>query len=85
MLVKDAVQIAKSYVGDLFSSEHIKDIGLEEVKKDGDLWLVTIGFLRPWDEPRSVIQQIQSPLKRTYKKVFIKDASGEVVQIENWS
>jgi len=84
MLTKQAVQIAKTYVNDIFNEENIRDVGLEEVKKEGDTWVVTIGFLRPWDEPKSMLQQIQSPLKRTYKKVFIKDETQEVVQIENW-
>lgn len=83
MIVKEAISIAKAYVAEIYSDENIKDIGLEEVRQEGDFWIVTIGFYRAWDEPKSVIQQIQNPTKRTYKKIWIKDSTSEITQIDN--
>jgi len=54
MDVKEAIRLAKQYVTDLFIQEGIDQIGLEEVEFDdmNNTWLVTIGFSRPWDQPR---------------------------------
>ena len=54
MDVKEAVTKAKSYVADVFDGEGPRNIGLEEARFDDgqDLWLITIGFSRRWDEPR---------------------------------
>ena len=56
MDVKEAVAYAKRYVLELFADENVTNIGLEEVEFDDRVneWCVTIGFSRPWDEPRNV-------------------------------
>ena len=50
MDVKQAVETAKRYVGELFDQEGIKNLGLEEIELDhsGGEWRVTVGFSRPW-------------------------------------
>jgi len=54
MDVKEAVALAKKYVGEVFAGEPISDVGLEEVEFDdvAGIWAVTIGFSRPWETTR---------------------------------
>ena len=54
--VKEAVQLAKRHLLQVFSGEKITDVGLEEVEFDntkGD-WKITMGFTRPWDHKHSL-------------------------------
>ena len=46
MDVKQAVQIAKQYVSDLFEGEPITNVGLEEVvyQDESDTWGITVGL-----------------------------------------
>jgi len=52
MNVKEAVAKAKEYISELFQSEQIENLGLEEVEFDDkeNAWFVTIGFSRPWEQ-----------------------------------
>jgi hypothetical protein len=65
MNVKEAVNVARAYVAELFSSEHAVNMGLEEVEFDDTrgVWNVTIGFSRPWDRPETspLISVLQPP------------------------
>lgn len=49
MDVKQAVEMAKNHIKDLFENEGISNLGLEEVDFDDQtsVWYVTIGFSRP--------------------------------------
>lgn len=78
MDVKEAVQIAKEYLDDLYDGEDITDIGLEEAVFNNELdnWDITIGFSRPWDTRNSVVTALR--LRRSYKVVSIDDATGQV-------
>jgi hypothetical protein len=86
MNVKEAVKLAKEYVLDLFAEEEINNLGLEEVQRDSEhsCWLVTLGFSRPWDEPRNTLASLaQSNLPhRSYKIVYIDD-TGQVKGVRN--
>jgi hypothetical protein len=93
MDVKEVVDLAKSYVKDLFVGEAIFDLGLEEVEFDekGRRWNVTIGFSRPWDKPvygtvgeklAALAERTTSP-RRSYKVVRIDDVSGRVLALKN--
>jgi len=86
MDVKDAVKKAIEYVTDVFQTENIVNVGLEEVTLDetNNVWEITVGFSRPWDYPKQgiVIEfQPQNP-KRQYKVVSIDDETGEVKSIK---
>lgn len=87
MNVKEAVEIAKKYVSDLFATEQIRNVGLEEVDFDEDknTWYVTIGFSRPWDNQRSV-NALAASLglneSRSYKVVRIADNDGRVLSVK---
>lgn len=83
MEVKQAVAAAKKYVEELFAGESPASVGLEEVEFDDDLkqWLVTVGFVRPWD--KSGMLADFSPPPRTYKIITISDATGKALSIRN--
>ena len=88
MDAKEAVSTAKKYVQDMFSEERIVNLGLEEVEFDDSdrAWHVTLGFSRPWDEPRSVLAGLGDVRpKRAYKVIRISDASGKVISVKNYS
>ena len=85
MNVKDAVHKAIEYIADIFESEHLENIGLEEVclNENDNIWEVTVGFSRSWDHPRSALLSVQSlNPKRQYKIVRIDNESGEVKSIK---
>jgi hypothetical protein len=87
MDVKEAVKLAKEHVLDLFAEENISNLGLEEVEYDNNAqeWIVTLGFSRPWDEPRNTLASLaESNLPhRSYKIVRIYDQSEMVSCIKN--
>ncbi len=86
MDVKEAVGIAKAYLGDLFADEEIRDVGLEEVKFDHESnhWDVTIGFARPWDQGSSFTAAIrEGRLARSFKVIRINGASGTVESLKD--
>lgn len=88
MDVKQAVETAKRYVGELFDQEGIKNLGLEEIEFDhsGGEWRVTVGFSRPWDNAAgawaAALGQPTSP-RRSYKIVRILDNTGTVTSVKN--
>ena len=71
MDVKQAVAAAKDYVADMFESEKITNIGLEEVEYDEfeKLWQITIGFSRPWDQ--DIGSLLAAASSRTYKRTHV--------------
>jgi hypothetical protein len=81
MDVKQAVELAKTHVADLFAKEGVRNLGLEEAEYDdgSSQWKITVGFSRPWDEPNAFVL---APLRRTYKVVTI-DAEGKVLSVKN--
>ncbi|MGX9727141.1 MAG: hypothetical protein ACTFAK_07430 [Candidatus Electronema sp. VV] len=87
MDVKEAVKLAKKHVLDLFADENITNLGLEEVEYNeiGREWIVTLGFSRPWDEPRNTLASLAqaSTPHRSYKIVRINNQSESVRCIKN--
>ncbi len=81
MNVKEAVKTAKDYVQELFSSENLSDLGLEEIEGDGSVWRITVGFSRPWN--RAGFGAVISAPARSYKVVTISDDDGKVISIKN--
>ena len=84
MDVKEAVETAKTYVTDLFGSEGVMNVGLEEVEFDDSLesWKVTVGFSRPWDHKNAMTAALgDSRPARSYKIVRISDGDGSVMSI----
>ncbi|CAK8713483.1 MAG: hypothetical protein CDV28_102192 [Candidatus Electronema aureum] len=87
MNVKAAVKLAKEYVLDLFNEENLTNLGLEEVDFDDRAgeWIVTLGFSRPWDEPRNTLASLAqaSTPHRSYKIVRIDNTTEEVKMVKN--
>ena len=86
MEVKAAVKIAKTKVVDLFADEEIVDIGLEEVRLDdtAGIWIVTIGFSRPWDQKNALTAALgEGRPGRSYKVIHLADTDGRMVALED--
>jgi hypothetical protein len=93
MDVKSAVRNALEYVNDLFAAENISNLGLEEVEFDEkeNIWIVTVGFSRPWDySTKNALTALANPSgqpKRSYKVVRIHDDNPshtpEVISIKS--
>ena len=86
MDVKQAVQMVKQYVVNLYSEEDIINVGLEEVEFDeiSNQWRITIGFSRPWDLVKSThipISDVRRP--RSYKLVRVNDSYGHIVSLRD--
>ena len=82
MDVKEAVQVAKNYVIELFGEEGISEVGLEEVDLDqSNNWIVTIGFSRPWD--RNIDSVLGGRVSRSYKVIRIQDGDGKVLSVKD--
>jgi hypothetical protein len=85
MDAKEAISHAKAYVRDLYTGEPIRDLGLEEVERDGSNWLITLGFVRE-DRPR--LSQFSAALaeianRRVYKIVDVDGTTGDVTSMKN--
>ena len=86
--VGSAVEIAKRHVQELFHDENLSNLGLEEIEFDDDNkeWVVTVGFSRPWDEPKNAFAALakstSAPL-RSFKVVRIDDLTQQVVSVKN--
>ena len=84
MDVKEAVVLAKQNLLDLYADEKVTNLSLEEVEFDESAgeWIVTLGFSRPWDEPRNSLAAIaQTYLRRTYKTVKISNDSRQILSM----
>ena len=87
MEVNDVVNVAKQHIASLFRDEGVRNVGLEEVEfeeKQG-MWLVSIGFSRPWDEPKHSYALVvnNAETKRSYKIVRVRDSDGEIVSVKS--
>lgn len=80
MDVKEASRIAKDYINDLFASENIYNVGLEEIEHNtvSDTWKITVGFSRPWDTKNVLTAALGERCpERSYKVVHV-DRDGEI-------
>lgn len=77
---KSAVRAAKEYLLALLGDESPGDLGLEELEYDDrqDVWLVTLGFSRPWDRNAIATFTGQTPKFRTYRVLKVRP-DGEVM------
>ena len=90
MDVKQAVASAKGYLSTVFDEEDVTDLRLEEVVYDDtkNIWLITLGFLRPTPMPAGVrlpkgLRGLDLPkIARDYKVVSIDD-NGRAISITN--
>ncbi len=84
MDVKEAVNLAKAHVSELFADENIVDLGLEEVEHDDrrHQWRITLGFARAWRRPGALAVWTSGFSDRTYKVVTI-DRNGRPLSVKN--
>ena len=82
MDVKQAVEVARKYVEDLFAEEQIMNVALEEIDaEEVGFWRITIGFSRPWNSNFSSL--LSSEKSRTYKVVLVRDSDGQILSVKN--
>lgn len=86
--IKEAVSIAVENVVELFSSQGISGVLLEEVARDGqDNFLITVGFERP--NTKTGAQGLVGGLaammatQRAYKVVCVDREDGDVISIKD--
>lgn len=82
MQAREAVEVAKKHVAELFEAEPIREIGLEEVELRSGIWSVTIGFTRDWPVSKGIIKSLGGA-GRTYKAVSIDDETGSVQSLRH--
>lgn len=86
MNVNEAVGLAKKHIAELFAEEKIVNLGLEEVEFDdtAKVWLITLGFSRPWDDPKNVLAAIAQPayVRRVFKQLRVSDENGRVLSVK---
>lgn len=89
MDAKEAVRIAKLYLLDLLSDEQPVNIGLEELEHDEGrgVWLVTLGFSRPWNSARNALTALtgEAAPKRSYRVLAVREDDGEVLSMRRRS
>ena len=84
----EAIATAKKYLSEVFREEQISDVSLEETEYFGDKWIVTFGFSRPWNTPRTRAQEVLenlgavSPLRRSQKTITMID-DGTVISMKD--
>ena len=86
MDVRDAVKTAKQHLLELFDSEPISYVGLEEVDFDDESreWIITISFARLWETtPLPTALGGKPPEDRHYKVFRINDLNGKVKSIKD--
>ena len=85
MDVKQAVQLAKTHVAEIFADESIANVGLEEVEFDdlNQVWEITIGFSRFWGRLGDVVRALDGNSARTFKIVRIEDETGRVQSVKH--
>jgi uncharacterized protein YdeI (YjbR/CyaY-like superfamily) len=90
MDTKEAIAVAKKYISDVYADEGVTNLGLEEVEhaQSAGNWIVTLGFSRPWNTPRTRAQEVLesmgtfSPLKRSFKVLTITE-DGTVLSMKS--
>ena len=88
MQASEAVEIAKTAVVDLFGSDGLTALRLEEIERAEDgIWNVTIGFVRPMAQAgaagRLADLFADAPLgPRVYRVVRLRDRDGEVLSVK---
>ncbi len=84
----EAISAAKRYLNEVFEEEKITDISLEEIVHGGDRWLITLGFSRPWNTPRTRAQEVlenlgaASPVRRNEKVITLLE-NGSVLSMKD--
>lgn len=84
MDLKEAADRAREYVVELFASEQIMNVGLEEVEFDVPeaTWKITISFTRAWQQQGDLGAKLGLKAVRSCKVVFL-DNDGQVKSVKD--
>lgn len=77
---REAVQVAKKQVVELFEDEGITNVGLEEIDSEGNWWKITIGFSRKWDMN---VGSVLVGSGRAYKVIKINKGDGQILSVKD--
>jgi hypothetical protein len=84
--VKTAVANAKQWLVNVMQEEEVANVGLEEVEFDDEhgLWLITLGFSRPWNSVKNAFTAISGDpaASRSYRVIAVRDPDGVVVSMK---
>ena len=86
MDVREAVQSAKQHLLELFNSEPISYVGLEEVDFDDEAqeWIITVSFSRLWERNTLPASMRETPPEDRHFKVFrMSDSDGRVKSVKD--
>lgn len=86
MDVRVAVQTAKQHLLELFNSEPISYVGLEEIEFDDEAqeWIITLSFARTWEVGSLPTALGKNPPENRHYKVFrISDVDGRVKSVKD--
>lgn len=84
--VKEAIQISRNYLSELYRNDEIRDLSLEEVElsEDNRFWLVTLTFTQQLTQPLNPIEAMTGPkYARLTKEVKIDADTGQVRSMKN--
>lgn len=84
---RQAVDIAKAYLHDLFEEDGLLNLRLEEVERDDRRWRMTFGFNRPMVEAILAEEMLGGDAgstlgPRAYRVVTVRDDDGEVESVK---
>lgn len=82
MNIKQAIAQAKLFARDIFESENMSNLGVEEVSREGDVWHITLGLSRPWDRVKpafAVTAGDEKPVNRSYHVFQVSDKDGTLI------
>jgi hypothetical protein len=84
--VKEAVGNAKQWLANVLQDEGVTNLGLEEVEFDEEhgLWLITLGFSRPWNSMRDAFTALSGePVgRRAYRVLVVREPDGQVISMK---
>jgi hypothetical protein len=84
--VKEAVGNAKRWLANVLQDEGVTNVGLEEVEFDEEhgLWLITLGFSRPWNSVRDAFATLSGePVgRRAYRVLAVREPDGQIISMK---
>ncbi len=84
--VKTAIANAKQWLVNVMQEEGVANVGLEEVEFDEEhgLWLITLGFSRPWNSVKNAFTAISGDpaASQSYRVFAVRDPDGVVVSMK---
>jgi hypothetical protein len=80
--IKEVVQVAFKQIQELYAGQGIDDLLLEEIRKEANLWYVTISVVRSSSSPSSLKDMFVPNSLRIYKVAEINASNGALVEFK---